>query len=99
MPLDQMVRYWKGKEKENESGVTEYIQTLRANMQMIRDLAYEKKVEEKVKQKQYSDLKTKDQTFAVGDFALIFRPTLRALPYYRNCYTSNLMSRCGGKGY
>ena len=45
MPLDQMVHYWKGKKKENESGVTEYIQTLRANMQMIRDIAYEKEVE------------------------------------------------------
>ena len=32
MPLDQMVHYWKGKEKENESGVTEYVPTLRANM-------------------------------------------------------------------
>ena len=99
MPLDQMMCYWKGKEKENESGVTEYIQTLRANMQMIRDLAHEKEVEEKVKQKQYSDLKTKDRTFAVGDFALVFRPILRVLPYYRNCYTGNLTSTCGGKGY
>ena len=50
IPLDQMVHYWKGKEKENNmSGVTEYIQTLRVNMQMIRDLAHEKEVEEKVK--------------------------------------------------
>ena len=32
MPLDQMVHYWKGKEKKNESGVTEYVPTLRANM-------------------------------------------------------------------
>ena len=77
MPLDQMVRYWKGKEKENESGVTEYIHILRVNMQMIRDLAYEKEVEEKVKPKHYHDLKTKDQTFAMGDFALVFRPTLK----------------------
>ena len=81
MPLDQMVRYWKGKgkgkEKENESGVTEYIQTLRANMQIIRDLAYEKEVEEKVKQKHNYDLKTKNRTFAVGDFALAFWPTFK----------------------
>ena len=77
MPLNQMVHYWKGKEKENKSGVTEYIQTLRVNMQIIRDLAYEKEVEEKVKQKQYYDLKTKDQTFTVGDSALVFRPTLK----------------------
>ena len=55
--------------------MTEYIQTLRANMQMIRDLAYEKEVEEKVKQMHYYDIKTKDRTFAVGDFALVFRPT------------------------
>ena len=77
MPLDQMVRYWKRKEKENESGVTEFIQTLRTNMKMIRDLAYEKAVEEKVKRKHYYDLKRKDRTFAVGDFALVFRLTLK----------------------
>ena len=68
MPLDQMVRYWKGKGKENEIGVTEYIQTLRVNMQMIRDLAYENKVEEKVKQKHYYDLKTKGPNFCCGRF-------------------------------
>ena len=34
-------------------------------------------MEEKVKQKHYYDLKTKDQTFAVGDFALVFRLTVK----------------------
>ena len=62
MPLDQMVHYWKGKEKENENGVTKYIKTLRANMQIIRDLAYEKEMEEKFMQKHYYDLKTEDQS-------------------------------------
>ena len=46
-------------------------------MQMIRDLAYKKEVEEKVKQKHYYDFKTKDRTFAVGDFALVLRQTLK----------------------
>ena len=57
MPLDQMVCYWKGKEEENESAVKEYVQTLRANMQVARDLAYEREVREKAKHKKYYDLR------------------------------------------
>ena len=41
MPLDQMVRYWQGKEENDESSVSEYIATLKANMQVVRDLAYD----------------------------------------------------------
>ena len=55
-------------------------------MQMIKNLAYEKEVEEKVKQKHYYDLKTKDQTFAVGNFALAFRLTLN----------NKLLNQCQG---
>ena len=35
MPLDQMVRYWQGKEENDESSVSEYIATLNANMQVV----------------------------------------------------------------
>ena len=35
MPLDQMVRYWQGKEENDESSVSEYIATLRASMQVV----------------------------------------------------------------
>ena len=37
MPLDQMVRYWKGKESSNETDVVEFIQTFKANMKVLRD--------------------------------------------------------------
>ena len=37
MPLDQMVRYWQGKEENDGSSVSEYIATLKANMQVVRD--------------------------------------------------------------
>ena len=74
MPLDQMVRYWKGKETNDETGVVEFIQTLKANMEAVRDLAYERESEEKEKQKHYHDLTAKDRVFAVGDFVLVFRP-------------------------
>ena len=63
MPLDQMVRYWKGKETNNETGVVEFIQTLKANMEVVRDLAYERESEEKEKQKHYHDLTAKDRFF------------------------------------
>ena len=74
MPLDQMVRYWKGKETNDETGVVEFIQTLKANMEVVRDLAYERESEEKEKKKHYHDLTAKDRVFAVGDFVLVFRP-------------------------
>ena len=74
MPLDQMVRYWQGKEENDESSVSEYIATLKANMQIVRDLAHDKERDEKVKQKFYHDQKAKERTFTVGDFVLVFRP-------------------------
>ena len=74
MPLDQMVRYWKGKETNDETGVVDFIQTLKANMEVVRDLAYEREREEKEKQKYYHDLTAKGRVFAVGDFVLVFIP-------------------------
>ena len=50
MPLDQMVRYWQGKEENDKSNVSEYTK-LKANMQVVRDLAYDKERDEKVKRK------------------------------------------------
>ena len=37
MPLDQMVRYWQGKEENDESSVSEYIAILKENMQAVQD--------------------------------------------------------------
>ena len=74
MPLDQMVRYWKGKETNDETGVVEFIQTLKVNMEVVRDLAYERESEEREKQKHYHDLTAKDRVFPVGHFVLVFRP-------------------------
>ena len=74
MLLDQMVRYWQGKEENDESSVSEYIATLKANMQVVRDLAYDKERDEKMKQKFYHDQKAKERTFTLGDFVLVFRP-------------------------
>ena len=74
MLLDQMIRYWQGKEENDESSVSEYIATLKANMQVVRDLAYDKERDEKMKQKFYHDQKAKERTFTVGDFVLVFRP-------------------------
>ena len=41
-----MVRHWQGKEENDESSVSEYIATLKANMQEVRDLAYDKERDE-----------------------------------------------------
>ena len=73
MPLDPMVRYWQGKEENDESSVSEHIATLKANIQVVRDLAYDKERDGKVKQKFYHDQKAKERTSTVGDFVLVFR--------------------------
>ena len=65
---------WKGKETNDETGVVGFIQTLKANMEVVRDLAYERESEEKEKKQHYHDLTAKDRVFAIGDFVLVFRP-------------------------
>ena len=74
MPLDLMVWYWKGKEEGDESIVEEYVQTLKARMETVRDLAYGKEINEKCKQKKHHDKSAKDRSFVVGDYVLVFRP-------------------------
>ena len=51
MPLDKLVWYWKGKEKEDNSSVSEYIYSLRASMKLVWEMAYEREKGEKTKQK------------------------------------------------
>ena len=50
MPLNQLVHYWKGKEGEDARSTSECVQTLRANIELVRDLVYEKERSVKVKQ-------------------------------------------------
>ena len=77
MPLDQLVRYWRGKDEEDESSVSRYIHTLRANIELVQELAYEREKGEKVKQKEHYDKKAREHAFKVGSFILVFRPTLK----------------------
>ena len=51
MPLNQLVRYLKGKEGEDARSTSECVQTLRANIELVLDLVYEKERSVKVKQK------------------------------------------------
>ena len=74
MPLDQMVRYWRGKEEQGQNTTIEFVETLKANMQVVRDLAYEKEIKEKESQKFYHDKKSVVRNFDVGEYVLVFRP-------------------------
>ena len=51
MPLDQLVRYWKGKEEEDTSSVSGYIHTLWANMELVREMALREKRVKKLNRK------------------------------------------------
>ena len=83
MPLDQLVRFWKGKEGEDANSTSEYVQNLRANIELVQDLAYEKEMSEKVKQKGYYDQKAIECSFEVGCFVLVFRLTLVNKLFYQ----------------
>ena len=76
MPLNQLVHYWKGKEGEDAHSTSECVQTLRANIELVRDLVYGKERSVKVKQKGYYDQEAREHSFEVGSFVLLFRPTL-----------------------
>ena len=74
------MHFWKGKEGEDASSASEYVQTLRANIELVRDLAYERERSEKVKQKGYYDQKAREHNFEVGSFILVFISTLKNKP-------------------
>ena len=74
MPLDQLVRYWKGKESENKTDSLEYIQTFQAHMEIVKESAKEQEVKQKAYLKQHCDKKAVDKSLKEGDFVLVFRP-------------------------
>ena len=76
MPLDELVQYWRGKEEEDCGSVSEYIHSLRASMELVREMAYEREKGEKTKKKTYYGQKARVRAFEVGSFVLVFRPTL-----------------------
>ena len=47
MPLDELVQYWRGKEEEDCGSVSEYIHSLRASMELVREMAYERERRER----------------------------------------------------
>ncbi len=75
MPLDELVRFWKGKEVQSEMDITEHIEVMRANMEVVRDIVQQNEEREKRAQKHYHDRKVVERKFEVGDFILVFRPT------------------------
>ena len=70
-----MVCYWQGKEETDPSNMTNYVDTLRANMEVVKYMTYQREREEKGKQNKYHDDRAKILTFSVGDFVLVFWPT------------------------
>ena len=50
MPLDELVRFWKGKEIQSEVDVTEYIQVMKGNMEVVKDIAHQNEEREKKSQ-------------------------------------------------
>ena len=77
MPLDELVRFWKGKEIESEVEVIQYIQVMKENREAVRDIAQQNEGREKKNQKHYHDIKVVIRKLEVGNFVLEFIPTLK----------------------
>ena len=58
MPLDKLVRFWKGKEVQSEMDITEHIEVMRANMEIVRDISQQNEEREKRAQKHYHNMKS-----------------------------------------
>ena len=65
--LERERRTWK-------NTTIEFVETLKANMQVVRDLAYEKDFKEIESQKFYHDRKSVARNFDVGEYGLVVRP-------------------------
>ena len=48
MPLDQMVRFWKGKEETGQNTSIEFVETLKVNIEMVREMAYINEMNRKI---------------------------------------------------
>ena len=66
MPLDQMVRFWKGKEETGQNTSIEFVETLKANIEMVREMAYTNEKNQKESQKYYHDRKSAVREFEYG---------------------------------
>ena len=73
-----MVRFRKGKEETSQNTSIEFIETLKANIEMVREMAYTNETNQKESQKYYHDRKSVVREFEVGDFVLVFRPIKRS---------------------
>ena len=74
MLLDELAHFWRRKDKNKEVDTVEYIQVVKANMELVREMAREKEEEEKDNQKFYYDRKTTERKFTVGDYVPVFLP-------------------------
>ena len=47
MPLDELTRYWRGKEENSTVDVAEHIQVMQVNMELVREVAYHKETKKR----------------------------------------------------
>ena len=76
MPLDQMVHFWKGKEESGQNTTIEFVETLKSNIEAVRDRTLKRETKVKESQKIYHDRKSMVREYVVGDFVLVFWPML-----------------------
>ena len=74
LPLDELTRYWKGKEETSVVDVVEYVKVLKANIELVQEMAQKNEQKQKESSKYYHDQRAVDRVFNVGEFVLVFRP-------------------------
>ena len=74
LPLDELTRYWKGKEETSVVDVVEYVKVLKANIELVQEMAQKNEQKQKESSKYHHDQRAVDRVFNVGEFVLVFRP-------------------------
>ena len=73
LPIDELTRYWKGKEETSVVDVVEYVKVLKANIKLVPEMAQKNEQKEKESSKYYHDQRAVDRVFHIGEFVLVFR--------------------------
>ncbi len=73
MPLDELAHFWRRKEKNKAVDTVKYIQVVKANMELVQKWPEIRKRRRKIT-RNFTQQKTTERKFTVGDYVLVFRP-------------------------
>ena len=68
LSLDELTRHWKGKEETSVVDVVENVKVLKANIELVQEMAQKNEQKQKESSKYYHDQRVVDRVFNFGEF-------------------------------